>query len=264
MSRIKLLFSTILIIIISMGQVGGVLAAPAAQQASPISGTIQSITLESDPTTGVVTVIVAVIDSDQMAQNVRVSQETAVSLGLIVLDGDGNPVINEQALGDMVEIDPSTVIPNQEESQHPVANALATFFSDIQGLDYDAIMAAHEGGVGFGVIAQALWLTEKLGGNSEIFDKIIEAKTTGNYDAFTLEDGTIPQNWGQLRKAILNGDKKNGPGVAISHHDNPGNGNGNANGNGNSNGNNSDKGNDKDKGNNGNSNGNGNGNNKNK
>src|SRR5689334_17285753 len=110
MSRIKLLFGTILIIMISMAQVGGVLAAPASQQVAPISGTIQSITLESDPTTGVVTVLVAVVDSDQMVQTLRLSQETAVNLGLVVLDGDGNPVINEQALGDVVEIDPATVI----------------------------------------------------------------------------------------------------------------------------------------------------------
>lgn len=256
MSSIKLLLGTILTFMIALSQVGGVLAAPISQEVSPLSGTVQSITLEADPTTGVVTVMVAILDSNQMVQTVRLSQETAVSLGLIVLDGDGNPVINEPALGAGVEIDPSTVIPDQEKSQHPVANALATFFSDIQGVDYDLIMSAHQEGVGFGVIAQALWLTERLGGNSEIFDDIIQAKTSGDYSAFLLEDGTTPQNWGQLRKAILNGDKKNGLGLIMSHHDNPGNGNGNGSGNGNNNTNNSNK----DKGHNGNGNGNGNNN----
>ncbi len=105
MSRMKLLLGIVLTILISMAQVGEVLAAPAAQEATPISGTVQSITLESDSTTGVVTVIVNVMDLDQVSQTVRVSQETAIELGLVLLDGDGNPVINELALGETVDID---------------------------------------------------------------------------------------------------------------------------------------------------------------
>ena len=76
-----------------------------------------------------------------------------------------------------VEIDPTTVIPDQQENQHPVGNALATFFSDIEGIDYDTIMAAHENGVGFGVIAQALWLTSELGGDAQVLQGSALCKT---------------------------------------------------------------------------------------
>lgn len=253
MSRMKLLQGIILTIILLMEQVGVVFAAPASQEANPISGTIQSITLESDPTTGVITVIVDVTDSDQVVQTVRVDQETAIALGLVVLDGDGNPVINKLALGETVEIDPTTVIPDQQEPQHPVGNALATFFSDVEGIDYDTIMSAHENGVGFGVIAQALWLTSELGGDSQLFQDLLYAKQNNDYSAFNdfTEDGAPPKNWGQLRKTLLN---QKSLGVVMSNHDNNGNP-------GNGNGNNQNKDKNKDKNNNGHGNGNGNGNN---
>jgi hypothetical protein len=261
----KLLLGIILTIILLIAQVGGVFAAPASQEATPISGTVQSITRESDPTTGVITLIVKVMDSDQLIQTIRVNQETALALGLVVLEGDGNPIINQAALGETLEIDPAVVIPDQHEPQHPVASALATFFSDIEGLDYDTIMSAHENGIGFGVIAQALWLTSELEGDSQLFQDLLDAKQHNDYSAFSdfTEDGTTPKNWGQLRKVLLS--KKN-LGVVISNHDN----NGNANpGNGNGNNQNKDKNKDKNNnghgngnGNNGNGNGNGNGHNK--
>jgi len=246
MTKTRVLLGIILTIIISMAQVGTAFAAPVSQAATPISGAVQSITLESDPTTGVVTVIVDVMTSDQVSQKVRLSQETATSLGLIILDGDGSPVINEAALGKTIEIDPTTVIPEQEKQQHPVGNALATFFSDIQGLNYDTIMAAHENGVGFGVIAQALWLTSELGEDAQFFQDLLYAKEHNDYRAFRdfIEDGTTPMNWGQLRKALL--DKKN-LGDVMSNHENHGN---------QGTGNNSDK--NKDKNNNGHAAGNGN------
>jgi len=250
MNKTKTLLAILLTFIISMAQVGAAFAAPVSQATTPVSGTIQSITLESDPTTGVVTVIVAVMNADLVSKKVRLSQETATALGFVTLDGDGHPVINEAALGKTVEIDPATVIPEQEKKQHPVANALATFFSDIQGLDYDEIMAAHEDGVGFGVIAQALWLTSELGGNSQLFQDLLYAKEHNDFSAFSdfTEAGTPPKNWGQLQKALL--DKKNLGGV-MSNHQNSGNqGSGTAN--------NQDK--NKDKNNNGHGNGNGNGN----
>lgn len=219
MSRMKLLLGIFLTIIFSMAQVGGALAAPAAQQATLISGTVQTITLGSDPTTGVVTVIVEMIDSSEVTQTLRVSQETAIELGLVLLDGDGNPIINELALGEAVEIDSTTVIPDQQEPQHPVGSALATFFSDIEGVDYRTIMAAHEDGVGFGVIAQALWVTSELEGDSQLFQNLLYAKQHNDYSAFSdfTEDGSTPKSWGQLRKALLN---KKSLGVVMSNHGN--------------------------------------------
>jgi hypothetical protein len=255
MNRMKLLLGIILTSIILMAQVGGVLAAPASQEATLISGAVQRITLETDPTTGVITVIVELVDTNQHVQTVRISQETAVTLGLIDINGDGNPVLINQPLGKTIEIDPGTVISGQQESQHPVGSALATFFSDIEGIDYDTIMSAHEkDGVGFGVIAQALWLTSELEGNSQLFQDLLYAKEHNDYSAFSdfTEDGTTPKSWGQLRKALLN---KKSLGIVMSNQDNNGN-------QGNGNGSNKDKDKNKDKNNNGNSNGNGNGQNK--
>lgn len=107
-----------------------------------------------------------------------------------------------------------------DEPLHPVGDALAAFFSDIT--DYETIMAAHKEGFGFGTIAQALWLTQKYVGDSEeldgadIFYEILLARETGDYSFFTLEDGTAIKNWGQFKKAILDGDKKGNLGVVIS------------------------------------------------
>ena len=248
-------------------RVGGVLAAPAMQNPAPVSGIIQSITLEADTVTGVTIVSVAVIDGNASLQNIRVSLETAIAQGLVVLNGDGKPDINNSALGKAVEIDPSSLIPAHEENEHPVANALATFFSDIDGITYETIMTIHEQGVGFGVIAQSLWLTTKLEGDAQIFEELIHARQTGDFSAFLLEDGSSPANWGQLKKAILEKDKKNGLGVVISHNhgngngDNPGNnGNGNNGGNNNGGGNDNGGGNGNGGGNNGEGNGNGGGN----
>jgi hypothetical protein len=114
------------------------------------------------------------------------------------------------------------------------------FFSGIDGVDYDTIITAHEDGYGFGVIAQALWLTKGLEGNSDDLQAILDAKESGDYSYFSYlfsEDETVPTNWGQFRKAVMAGDKKQNLGTAMSAKDkdttspgNSGNGNnGNAN-----------------------------------
>jgi hypothetical protein len=258
MRTAKFIINFILIAIILFVQVGGVFAASATPSSTPVIGTIQSITLETDATTGITIVILDLIDNQQIAQRVRISQETAITLGIVVLNGDGKPGINNVALGKPIEIASADVLPAQEENQHPVGSALATFFSDIAGINYASIMEAHDQGMGFGTIAQTLWLTKKLEGNAEVFETLLNAKQTGDYSGFILADGSIPQNWGQLKKAILANNGNNGVGVVMSdsnengggndkEKEKNGNGNGNGSGNGNGNGNNSDKDKDKDK-----------------
>jgi hypothetical protein len=232
MKNTKFLVSAILVFAVLVAQVSVVFAAPAM-----ISGTVQSITLETNTSTAVTTVLITVSDNGTL-QTVRITLESAITLGLVVLGGDGNPVINELILGQPVEIDPTTVITEEQMNQHPVGSALATFFSDIPDLDYETIMAAHNNDTGFGVIAQALWLTRKLDGNADVFLAVIDANKTKDFSAFVLEDGTIPQNWGQFKKVIMDG-KKSKPGVVMADRDNNGAGNGNGNENG--------KGKDKDK-----------------
>jgi hypothetical protein len=220
MLRTKFLITLILTMSMLASHAGVALAASALQKPVPITGIVQRITVETDINTGITTVLVAMMDQNDVSESARISEETAITLGLVTLDGDGKPIINRKALGQLIEVDPATVIPNDEANQHPVGSALASFFSDIAGLDYDQIMNAHDKGVGFGVIAQALWLTMKFEGDSEVFLAILDAKETGDYSAFILDDGSTPKNWGELRKAIFEGsDKKDKPGLVLSNQD---------------------------------------------
>jgi len=238
MKKSKIILALTLAVVILISQIGVVFAAP-ANKAAPLTGTVQSITLETDVNTAAITVIVTILDKNNVSQTLRLSVDTAKILGLITTDANGTPVINMDALGTTIQIDPKTVIADDGANRHPVGDALATFFSDI--IDYDTIMAAHQEGSGFGVIAQALWLTKKLEGNAETFSAILSAKETGDFSAFVLADGTTLTNWGQFKKAVLDGDKKGNLGVVMSTKNkddgNNGNGNGNANNNGNSHGN---------------------------
>jgi len=248
MLKTKFVTSLVLALAILALPVGAVFASPLLQEEF-ISGTVTGLACETDTATGITTFLVTVEGADGVSQTLRIDQLTAEDLGLITVDENGSPDCSEEALAEAigleVEIDPASVIPEEEEPQHPVGSALATFFADI--IDYDAIMAAHEDGVGFGVIAQALWLTQKLEGDVEVFLAILTAKETKDFGAFVLEDGSTPKNWGQFRKAIMDGEKGN-LGIVMSDKDKDNeNGNGNGSGNGNGNGNNKNK----DKGNNG-------------
>lgn len=271
MKTSKILIAFFLVIAVLSMHVGAVFAAP-ANEAALLTGTVLSVTLETDVNTAVITVLVTLVDENNISQTIRLSQKTALDLGLLIPSGNGGiPVINPDALGKPIQINPKTVISDNEVDRHPVADALATFFSDI--MDYDTIMMAHEkgaglceGGAGFGVIAQALWLTQKLKeefeiDTAELFCAILSAKETGDFSYFAIvnDDGTttIPKDWSQFRKAVL--DKKDNLGMVMSKNkDKSNNGNGNENngngstkGNGNNgkdNGNSKDNGNNKDNG----------------
>jgi hypothetical protein len=167
----------------------------------------------------VTTVLVTVIDDQGAAQTVRISVETAVALGLVTLDPITNePVVNETQIGQPVEIDPGTIIPDEEtveEPVHPIAALLAAFF----GEDPIVVNEYHEDGFGFGVIAQALWMSQNIGGDPSAADLILEAKQSGDYSAFTLPDGSTPRNWGQFKKEVMK--KKNNLGVIVSGQADP-------------------------------------------
>jgi hypothetical protein len=209
MKKTKILISILLVFTVFAAQIRVVSAAPAL-----ITGTVQSITLETDANTAVTTVLITVLNNE-ISQTVRISVESAITLGIVTLGGDGNPMINELVLGQPIEIAQAVILTEEQVDQHPVGSALATFFSDILNLDYETVMTAHEDGAGFGVIAQALWLTKKLQGDADLFLAIMEAKKTGDYSVFVLEDGTNPKNWDQFKKAVMDG-KKGKPGIGIS------------------------------------------------
>lgn len=91
----------------------------------------------------------------------------------------------------------------EEETEHPVGSRISEFFSDLLGVDYETIMSYHDNGAGFGVIAQALWMTNALDGDADTFAAIMEARQSKDFSGFTLPDGSTPKNWGQFRKAVM-------------------------------------------------------------
>jgi hypothetical protein len=190
---------------------------------TPLTGIVQFITLETDTTTGETTVLVTFKDDTGTTQTVRVSLDTATSLGLVTTDATtGESSAKDGALGTTVTFDPTTVLNDttEEEDLHPVGSALSGFFSDLLGVDYDTIMTNHEDGTGFGVIAQALWMTRALDGDTTTFQALLDAKKSGDYSAITLKDGSTPTNWGQFRKAVFDDKEnaKNNLGSVMSGH----------------------------------------------
>ena len=153
MQRLRLPASLLLAFALLLLQFGAALAAPPARPVAatgPITGTVESITLDTSTTP--TTVVVTVKDSTGATQTVRLSLEDAAQLGLITIDpATGQPGVNEGAIGTSISIDPGIIIPSEEGKQHPVASALAAFFADLSGVDYNLIMQYHEDGMGFGV-----------------------------------------------------------------------------------------------------------------
>jgi hypothetical protein len=261
--KAKLITIAFIVTILVITQFAMASAAPSLAEADSITGSIYSVSLVSDDGNDMTVVEITLVHkSTGEYRTVRVTEETAYDLGLLEEDGDGGLVpVAPEFWPESITIPFEDVIPTEEEAQHPVGKALAAYFSELPGVDYNMIMAARLDGYGFGVITQSLWLTQKLEGDSEVLAAILEAKKTGDFSAFTLEDGAVPSSWGQFKKAILDGDKKTNLGAVMSgkekdNHANNGNGgeNGNAENNGNkdkdkdSNGNNGNNGNkDKDK-----------------
>ena len=222
MYKTKLFASILLIATILFAQVGVAAAAAPAQDSTTITGTIVSVVPEKDAN-GTITVLVTYTDAQGASQTVRISQETAASLGLLTLDPTTNlpvvdpttglPVVDNTKVNTTVTIDPTTVIPDEpaeEEPVHPISELLASFF----GVDAQVVDGYHQDGFGFGVIAQALWMSQNLNGDATTAGLILEAKKSGDYSAFTLPDGSTPTNWGQFKKAVS--EKKNNLGVIVS------------------------------------------------
>lgn len=265
MKNVKLITTLVLAFAFLFAQVGNVAAAPLAQDPAPITGTIDTIVVETNAN-GDPIVVVTLLDG----QSYTFSVETAVTLGLLVLDpATGEPVLDGSGLpqadltqeGQPVEFLPTDVIPDEtEEPVHPISAILAAFFNE----EASVIDGYHEDGFGFGVIAQALWISRNLTGTEDevgdasLVEDILTAKQDKDFDTFfelhpeyVLEDGTVPSNWGQFKKALS--EKKNNLGSVVSGHaeedenssqsaNENGKGKGNDNGNGHGQGNDNGKG----------------------
>ncbi len=222
MNKLKLILTMALTFAVLFAQVGSAAAAPLAQTPTDITGTVQTITIGT--TNGVTTVTVTLKDAQGVLQTVTISEATAISLKLLQVDGNNQPILDPNGLPMPVVLDPNNplsvtiaagdIIPDTTNvAVNPISSILAAFF----GGDASLIDKMHsEEGFGFGLIAQALWMSKNLNGEVS-FDAILQAKKDGS-GTFTLGDGTVITytNWGQLRKALL--DKKNNLGVVVSGH----------------------------------------------
>ena len=97
----------------------------------------------------------------------------------------------------------------EEDDDDPtvVARVLAKFFATRDlGLSYDEIMNYYESGMGFGVIANACWMSSLLGGDVTV-GEILAARKSGDFGAIKLPDGEAAKNWGQFKKAVLGSEK---------------------------------------------------------
>lgn len=222
MFKLKSIAGILLVVTLLFSQVGIVFAAPALQETTPIIGTVTAISKEVD-SNGVTTVLVTIKDDMGGTQTVRISAQSAVDLGLASYGTSTNELVlvDPTTLTEPVTIEPTAVIVDEEPAEepfNPVAAMLATFFS----VDVGTVNKYHEDGYGFGVIAQAMWISRNVNGDASIAGLILQAKESGNYGDILLSDGTVltmpdgsaPQNWGQFKKALL--DKKNNLGVIVS------------------------------------------------
>lgn len=227
MYKTKLLASILLIATVLFAQVGVAAAAAPAQDAS-FDATIQTIVPEKDAN-GVITVVVTYTDINGATQTVRISEETAASLGLLTLDETtglpvvdettGLPVVDDTKIDTTVTINSTDVFPDpttEEEPIHPIAALLASFF-DVDG---STVNKLHQDGFGFGLIAQALWMSKNIGGieggDVDLAGCILDAKQSGSYDTCNIDfgDDPVPTNWGQFKKVFS--EKKNNLGFIVS------------------------------------------------
>lgn len=231
MFKTKSLGAILLVVAVLFAQVGTVFAAPPLQTGTSIIGTIQDV--QTETTNGVTTVVVTVLDPvTNTTQTVRLSVETAAGLGLLQMDPVTNqpvldpttnePLVDQTKFGQSVTIDPTTVLPDAQqpiEPVNPISTILATFFK----IDAGTVQEYHDDGYGFGLIAQALWmsksLTETETGDATLAKCILDARKNGTYNTcFDFGDEPVPTNWGQFKKALLDNKEKHNLGVIVSGH----------------------------------------------
>lgn len=235
MFKIKTVTGIVLVLTVLFAQVGTVFAAPVTQDGS-VSGTIVSVEPSTPDANGDPTYLLTVQDTTTgETQTVHISYDTAVSLGLFVLDPNtnepaldpntGEPMLDTSKNGTTVELTSDQILADEDSEGgdvHPISALLADFFKVDAG-DVDQL---HEDGFGFGLIAQALWIARDDEENTdvELAGDILEAKQSKDYDAFfeahpeyAEEFGdNMPTNWGQFKKVLR--DKHENLGNVVSGH----------------------------------------------
>jgi hypothetical protein len=226
MFKTKSLAAILLVTAVLFAQVGTVFAAPPAQDATPVPVTVTGLSTTTD-STGATIVVVTALDSNGVTQTYNISVDTAKSLGLATVDSTTGVVtlldLTTTTEPVVVTIDPTTVLPGEEqptESVNPISSILATFF----GIDAATVQGYHDDGYGFGVIAQALWMSKGItvDGTTDttvVAKCILDAKKNGTYgECFSFGDDPVPTNWGQFKKALMDNKEKHNLGFIVSGH----------------------------------------------
>ena len=218
-----LVFMMVMVPVISVGA-----AAPA--QTTIIDGTVQSCTTGTDNSTGNTVVVCEINLTGGGTKTIRLSVADAAAKGL-VLNADGTVTFT---VGQVVSIDEKLLLEDPcvmpEDASQPVSKALSAFFCEDLGTSYEDVQTLHEDGFGFGEITQACFMALKLGGTGQLCVDILLAKKSGDYSNLPLPDDVTVSNWGQLRKTVLDHDKKSNLGSVMSDkekHDNNKGNNGN-------------------------------------
>ncbi len=226
MFKTKSLAAILLVTAVLFAQVGTVFAAPPAQDTTPAPVTVTGLSTTTD-STGATIVVVTALDSNGVTQTYNISVDTAKLLGLATVDSTTGAVtlldLTTTTEPVVVTIDPTTVLPGEEQPTEPV-NPISAFIAAFFKVDPATVQEYHDDGYGFGVIAQAFWMskgiTEDDTTDPTVLAKcILDAKKNGTYgECFSFGDDPVPTNWGQFKKAILDNKEKHNLGVIVSGH----------------------------------------------
>ncbi len=104
MTRNKIFALLVIVAMLAAIPVG--VAHAATGTSTPGTGTIQSIAFDTDPVTSITTVLVTLLDGAGLTQQARISEETAITLALVIPDATmvGQPVVITDS------IDPTIVL----------------------------------------------------------------------------------------------------------------------------------------------------------
>lgn len=219
----------LMVVMFAAWQISPAMAAAGTDEVTPtptpapaITGTVQTVTLNKDAAGVVTSVSVTVLDAAGETRTVDLSLDAATALGLVSLDASGAVQVNPASIGTQITIEPGTVIVPPgviTADANPVGDAIAAFF----GIEPAEVATFHADGAGYGVIAQACWISYRIAGDASLCGDILDAKASGAGSTISLPDGSTVtyDNWGQFKKTFAGpkGSHQNLGGIISGHTD---------------------------------------------
>ena len=111
MKRIRMISIVLIVAMLAAFPIGSALAATGTTSVLG-TGTIQSITLKTDPITSTTTVIVTLLGGTGGSQSITISLETAITMGLVIPNAamiTGTPVVITDPANPLVELVNGTI-----------------------------------------------------------------------------------------------------------------------------------------------------------